>query len=200
MGSRRWVLLGGLVLCGWFGMQIVSPLLARQDTDPGKSENAVASNEEKDLNVRYAQAQLKLMEATLAEFAERNRRNPNTIRPAAIQLVRGYIAKARQRVELAQGGPTNASQAYVLRAEADLRLAEDNLKRSEAVNKQLANTVSAGEMARLSARRDLARVKVEKARHLASESPLSNVQFEIDELRDAIQELQLLESTRRRGS
>ena len=39
---------------------------------------------------------------------------------------------------------------------------------------------------------DLAKVRVDKARHLASESPLSNVRYELELLREDIQELQLL--------
>jgi hypothetical protein len=139
------------------------------------------------------------MQARLAEFEERNRRTPNTIRPAAIQLARQYVDKARQRLESARDGD-DSSAAQVLRAETELRLAEENLRQAEAVNKRLPNTVSPGEIARLIAQRDLARIKVEKARHLPSESPLANIRFELDQLREDVQELQLHEMMSRRGS
>jgi hypothetical protein len=103
-------------------------------------------------------------------------------------------------VELAQSGETNDSRLHVLRAEADVRLAEDSLKRAEATNKRLANTISPGEMARLVAARDLARLKVERARQLASEPPLSHLRFDVDELREDVQEIQLSEMMSRRGS
>ena len=200
MLTRRWVMVSGLLLCGWLGTQIVSPLLAQQDAEPGKFAAPVAQNGDKELNVRYAQAYLKLMEAHLAELEDRNRRNPNTIRPAAIQLVQDSVGKARVRLKSAQNDGTNFSEFYVLRAEADLRSAEESLRKAEAVNKRVANTVGPGELARLNAQRDLARVSVEKARHLASETPLANMRFEIDQLRDDLLELRLQQAMARRGS
>jgi hypothetical protein len=192
------MLVGGLVLCGWLSAHLVSPLAARQDAAAPAAP--AQSAQERELNTRLAQAHLKLMEARLAEFEDRNRRAPNTIRPAGLQLVQEYVAKARLRVELAQSDAADDSQVYVSMAQTELRLAEDSLKRAEAVNKRLANTVSPREIARLGAQRDLAKIKVEKAQHLSSESSLSNLRFEIDQLREELQELRLLEVTGRRGS
>ena len=56
----------------------------------------------------------------------------------------------------------------------------------------LAGAISQGEVDRLIAQRDLAKVKIEKAKHLASESPLSNVRFELEQLREEVQELRLM--------
>jgi hypothetical protein len=200
MWARRWILLCGLAIGGWLVVQTFSPLLARQDADADKPQAPNTPNEERDLNIRYAQAYLKSIEATLAEFVERNQRTPNTIRPAAIQLAQEFVDKARQSLKSAQSDAANDSQIYVIRAEAELRLAEEGLRKAEEVNRRLANTFSPGDMARLTAQRDFAKIKVEKARHLASESSLSNVRFELDELREVVQELQLQEAIRRRGS
>ena len=35
-------------------------------------------------------------------------------------------------------------------------------------------------------------MRIDKAKHLASESPLSNVRFELEQLREEVQELRLL--------
>ena len=73
-----------------------------------------------------------------------------------------------------------------------MRLAEDVLAKAQAANRRLAGTISQGEVDRLTAQRDLAKVRIDKARHLASESPLSNVRFELEQLREEVQELRLL--------
>jgi hypothetical protein len=196
LGIRLFVVAIGALLA----TQLVSLLMARQDVDGGKAPSPASKSEESDLNLRYAQAQLGLMETRLAELEERNRRAANTIRPAAIQLVQEYVAQARQRLESAKSDAANDSQIQVARAEAGLRAAEQDLKRAEAVNKRLANSVGPAEIKRLTAQRDLARVRVEKARHLASESPISNVRFELDQLREHVQDLLLSEAMSRRGS
>ncbi len=198
--SRRPLLLSGILILSWLSTQIVSPLLAQQNTDAGKAEASAAADEERELNIRYAQAYLKLMEARLAEFEQRNRRVSNTILPAATQLAKEYVTKAKVRLDAAENNDASESRIYVVRAEAALRSAEAELRRAVEVNKKLANGVSRGEMARLVAQRDLARVKLEKAKHLASESPLSNLQFEIDQLREDVQELLLRDTMSRRGS
>jgi hypothetical protein len=200
MSTRRWILILWLATCGWLATQAVAPSLAQQKTEPGQSADAAAAAQENELNLRYAQAHLRPMQARLAELDERNRRAPNTIRPAAIQLARQYVDKARQRLESARGDGDNSAAAPVLRAETELRLAEENLRESEAVNKRLPNTVSPGEIARLVAQRDLARIKVEKSRRVSSLEPLARIRFELDQLREDIEELQLRETMARRGS
>ncbi len=66
------------------------------------------------------------------------------------------------------------------------------LAKAQNANRRVAGAISQGEVDRLIAQRDLAKVKIEKARHLAAESPLSNVQFELEQLREEVQELRLI--------
>ncbi|REK19029.1 MAG: hypothetical protein DWQ37_02380 [Planctomycetota bacterium] len=179
----------------------VLPLAAQENGTPQSSVGSDQDQaEEKQINVRYAQAYLKLMEAQLAEFQQRNQRSPNTIRPEAMQLAAEYVAKARERLRAAQSDEANESAVYVLAAEAEVRAAEAELQRAAAVNRQRAGTISRGEVARLQAQLELAKVKVVKARHLASESPLSNLRFEIDQLREDVQQLLLQQAKALRGA
>jgi hypothetical protein len=200
MGTRRWILLCGLMACAWLVTQTPSPLRGQQNNEANKSAASPTASEQKELRIRYAEAHLKFMEARLAELEATNRRNPNTIRPAAIQLVQEYVGKARERLKAAQSDEPNDSRVHVATAEAELRLVDEKLRRAEAVHKQLPKSVTAEEIARINAERDLVKVKLEKARHMASESPLSILQFEIDALRADVQELRLLETMRRIGS
>jgi hypothetical protein len=200
MGTRRWILLCGLMVCAWLVTQMASPLRGQPNNDTAKSAASPTASEGKELRIRYAEAHLKLMEARLAEFEAINRRNPNTIRPAAIQLIQEYVAKARERLKATQSDEPNDSRVHVVAAEAELRLVDEKLRRAEEVHRRLPNSVTTEEIARIKAERDLAKIKLETASHMASESPLTILQFEMDALRADVQELRLLETMRRIGS
>jgi hypothetical protein len=161
---------------------------------PGQKTEAPsepAPSGDQELDMRYAQAYMRLMEATLAKYEEMNRRQPNLVRPAVIQAIQQGIARARDRVAWSQGDHATRSGIYTTRAEAELQLAEDGLRKAEAVNQQRAGTIAAGEVERLRAQRDFCRIKLEKTRRLASESPAANARFELDQLREDVQDLRL---------
>jgi hypothetical protein len=193
------LVVAGLLACEFLLRQSASPLWGQQKSEPGASETSAAQKQEKELNLRYAQAYLAFMEATLARYEESNRNAPNTIRPTIIQGIQDSVRKARERVQMAQSDEVGESQIYVSSAEADLRLAQESLRRAEAANSRNARPFSDGEIARLKSQVELAKVRVEKARHLASESPLSNVRYEIELLREDVQELQLVVALIRRN-
>ena len=172
--------------------QIISPLWGQQKAPPDKSATNTAEEQERALDIRYAQAYLALMEATLGKYEESNRTAPNTIRPAVIQGIQDAVRKAREQVQLAQSDEVGDSQTYVSSAEARLRLAEESLRRAQAANSKSGRPFSEGEIARLRAQVELAKVRIDKARHLASESPLSNVRYELEQLREDVQELQVM--------
>jgi hypothetical protein len=190
MGSRRgvWVCVG-LVACGCVA-HFGTPLLAQKNEgDPAAPE--AKQDAERALALRYAKAHLRVMETTLARYEEMNRISPNTIRPGVIQAIQQNVADARQRVQQAENGKDLDSTIYVSRAEARLQLTEDVVRKAEASRARFAGAVSQPEMDRLQAELELARVRLDKARHLASESPLSNVRYELDQLREDIQELRI---------
>ena len=116
-----------------------------------------------------------------------------------IQSLQDSVRKARERVQLAESDDEGDSRIYVSSAEADLRLAEDGLRRAQLANSKSAQAISDGEIGRLKAHAELAKIRVEKARHLASESPLSNVRYELELLREDVNELQLYMSLLRRN-
>ena len=197
MRKLRWILVSGLLICGCFFVQLAAPLWGQQETNAPKT--GAAADRERELDIRYAEAYLKLMEATLARHEESNRTMPNTVRPTVIQGIQSAVREARERVELARRDEAGDSEIYVSSAEAELRLAEEALRRSQAANAKGARAISDGEVARLRAQVDLAKVRVEKARHLASESPLSNVRYELELLREDVQELQIFVALLRRN-
>jgi hypothetical protein len=192
MRKQSWIFVAGLLVCAGLLNQIISPLWGQPKADADQPATGSPAEQEQALDVRYAQAYLALMEATLARYEESNRAVANTIRPAVIQGIQEAVRKARERVQLAQSDEAGDGQIHVSSAEASLRLAEEALRRAQAANTRSARTVGDAEVSRLQAQVALAKVRVEKARHLASESPLSNVNFELELLREDVQELKLL--------
>ncbi len=191
MWKRRWISVAGFLLFGYVLVQIVSPLWGQPKADASKSDASPAEDQQRDLEIRYAQAYLNLMEATLGKYQEINRKEARTIGPAVIEGIQDAVRERREQVQLAQSDDTADSQVYVSSAQADLRLAEQAVRSALAAKARSALAVSDSELARLKAQEELAKIRVERASHLASESPLANVRYELELLREDVQELQL---------
>lgn len=194
MWNRRWIIVAGLALGAILMANLASPLAAQQKEGAAQNDKKNADQDkqkEKDLDIQYAKAYLKLMEATLAKYEATNRKLPNTIRPSVMQAIQETVREARERVGLAQNDDTSDVEIYVSGAEADLRASQEALKKAEAANLQYSDTVSPEEVARLKAEVEVAKIRLEKARHLGSESQLSNVRFELEQLRADVAELRM---------
>jgi len=191
MWKPRWMIAGGILLCVCFLGETASPLQGQKKADDNQSGTSPAAKEERELDIRYAQAYLKLMEVTLEKYEAINRRVANTIRPRVMQSLRDSVREARERIQLAESDDVGDSQIYVSSAEADLRSAEDSLSAAQAANANSPGSVNEGEVVRLKAVVELAKVRIDRARHLASESPLSNIRFEMEQLREDVHELHL---------
>ena len=175
MWNRRWIFVAGLAICGGLMAQFAAPLSAQQkgattpsDKKDDKKDDAQEKAKEKDLDLRYAKAYLKLMEATLAKYRETNRKLPNTIRPSVMQAIAEAVREAGERVKLVDDDETNDAEIYVSGAEAELREAQESLSKAQAANVQFSGTISAEEIERLKAELELAKINVEKTRHLGS--------------------------------
>lgn len=191
MRKLHGIVVSGLFMSGCFWACFASTLHGQPEPAAKKPEAGAAADAERELNIRYAEAYLKMMEATLERHLESNRVMANTVRPSVIENLQSAVAKARDRVELARGDESASARVLVTSAEGKLRMAEEVLRRAEAANNRRARAVADGEIARLRSEVDLAKVRVEKARHLASESALSTVNYELEQLREDVQELQM---------
>ncbi|HVU88256.1 MAG TPA: hypothetical protein VHD36_13130 [Pirellulales bacterium] len=194
MGNRRGIFVAGLVLGSSLFLQWAAPLSAQQKQGAGESgtkDDAKEKATEKDLDLRYAKAYVRVMEATLAKYQETNRRLPNTIRPTVIQAIQEGLREAQERVKLVDDDASNDGDIFVSGAEAELREEQEALRKAEAANVQFSGTISAEEIALLKARVELATINLQKAKHLGVESDLSNVRFELEQLREEVAELRM---------
>ena len=194
MWNRRWIFAASLTLCGLLTALVIAPPWNQQQAAAQAPAAATAqpSDVERDLNIRYAKAYEKFVAATQARFVDINRRVPNSIRRGVMLALENGVRDANERIKLAEGTTdANYSEVYVQSAEAQLRMSQEALAKAEAANKRSANSVNASEVNRMRAEIELAQARVEKAKHLAAESPLSNVRYELGQLREMVQELKL---------
>jgi hypothetical protein len=194
MVNRRWIFVASLVIGSGFVAQWAAPLSAQQKQAAGegdKKDDAKEKETEKDLDLRYAKAYVRVMEATLNKYRETNRKLPNTIRPSVMQAIEEGLREAQERVKLVDGDVSNDGDIFVAGAQAELREEQESLRKAEAANVQFSGTISAEEIALLKARVELASINFEKSKHLGSESSLSNVRYELEQLREELAELRM---------
>ncbi|HEY2839253.1 MAG TPA: hypothetical protein VGJ26_08900 [Pirellulales bacterium] len=186
---QRWIFAAGLVACGWLTAQLSypSPADAQNET---KDKQKQDSKEE--VNVRYAQAYVKLMETEIAKLQFSNRAVASTIRPAVIEAAQVALRDAQDRVKLAQKNDDIPDhEIYVQGAKSYLTYSQESLRKAEEANLKYGGTVSAVEMARLKAQLEVAKTRVEVAQNLAGESALMQAQYELELLREQVQQLQI---------
>ena len=164
MQNRSWFCAGILTLFGYLTVRFAAPGVAQTKDDVSVSRNA--ASEKQELDVQYAKAYLRLVEATLARYEETNRRQPNTMRRGVIQALEENVRKAKERVQLAERDETHHADIYVASAEARLRSSEESLRKAETANLQRRRTISKTEVARLKAEVELAQLRT--AREITS--------------------------------
>ena len=99
MWNRQWILVAGLVACGGVAIHVASPLAAQQNSGANKSDKdsdqEKVGKQERELDARYAKAYQRLMEVTLEQYQETNRRQPNTISSSVMQVIQEGAGEAR---------------------------------------------------------------------------------------------------------
>jgi hypothetical protein len=193
--NRTWLVMAGFVACACLAIRVAGPAAAQQN-DIGKSDKDSDQEKEKnqqlELDTQYAKAYLRLMDATLEKYEDTNRRQANTIPASVMYVIRNGARDARDRVQMLDKADASDAGFYVACAEAELRGAQESLHRAEIANSASSGNVSAAQVAILKANLELAKIRLEKARHLSAESPLSSARFELGQLREDVQQLRML--------
>jgi hypothetical protein len=195
MCNRHWIFVAGLLACGCVALQFASRLAAQQNDSAVKSDKDSANEKERkdehELDLRYAKAYLRLMEATLDRYQDANRIQPNSIPPELMQVIQDCVREAGLRAQLAQKGGITDAEICVSDAEARLSAAQESLRKAEAANGVSPGAVGAPRVEQLKADVELAKVRVQKAHNLAAESPVANLHFELEQLREDVRQLQM---------
>ena len=183
----QWIFAAGLIACGVLAAQL--PLLANQNEQQDKTKE----EQKDDVNIRYAKAYTALMQAEMAKLQDINRTVPGTIRPAVMEAASLAVREAQDRIRLAKkDDEVQDHEIYVSSAKFDLQYAEEALRKAQAANVTFSRTVGDFEIARLKAAVDVAKVRVELANNLQGATPLVQAQYELELLREQMQELRLI--------
>ena len=182
----------GLTLV-WTGASVFAEPPQIQSKDQG----AVGEPEES-LEVRYARAHLELAQLDLKRAEYWNRRIPDLISARTIDFLKKHVeVDAEQLRQSQQENYADVSQIYLSGAKAALELAEADVARKQATFSSNGGTASALELDRALAVANVARLNLERtmSQNDSSQS-ISYLQWQLEELRNQILELQIkVEST-----
>jgi hypothetical protein len=115
------------------GVMAIAVAALYQAGTAAQQEKAAAKN---DFAVRYARAQLRLAELTLQKAQEMNQKIPETLATGTVEQFADDVAFAKAQLESAmRGGSNDPFDAWLRRAEIDLRSAEARLQRAADANR-----------------------------------------------------------------
>ncbi len=190
MNRRLAVVASVLALGSVLGYRAGSSASAAPDSKPAPEKKQASDNKQDSLDVRIARAQLSLAEATLRKAQDQNRRVGETISGGLLAQFTDAVQVARAQLEAAEsasGGDSLA--AWIRRAEASVREAENRWKRAAEVNRLSAGTVAAIDVERLRLTVEIAKLQVERGKALADASTEAKLHWQVDVLNDEVARL-----------
>lgn len=124
---------------------------------------------------------------------EANERIPNLFSADHIDRLRLHVANDEAFLEQAlRGEEADPHQICVRSAEAAVEIAEADLRRVRAANERVPTAVSDLSVERARVAAEIAKLNLERTQHLEeSELVLTHLQWQIDELRHQVLELQM---------
>lgn len=170
---------------------VLSVSLWSAKADQPNSEN---SNDDESVEVRFARAHLELAKLDLRRATEFNKRTPNLLSDAFIEKLKLHVVIDEQQLEQClRQEDADAHQICIRSAEAAVEIAEANGKRKRAIHRRMPTTSSALDVERAEAVAEIAKLHLERTRAVEDDSSsiLTHLQWQIDELRHQVLELQM---------
>lgn len=156
--------------------------------DAPAPERAVP-NDPHELEVAYAETFLKLARLDLQKMLDLQNRIKGAITSSQFDRIEGLVRVAEDNYRLTKEGKATRQSMNLVRARESLRTAEQVLKTAMQV-KASADAISDTEMARLRTSVELERLGLARAEAVAAtDSPLDDLQLEIDQMRDEMMRL-----------
>lgn len=153
----------------------------------------VKQNEGESVEIRLARAHLKLAKFDLRRIQEENKKIPNVFTAPFVDNLRLHVvideAELEQRLK---GKDADAHQIWIRGAEAAVKFAEANLESMQAIHQRKPSSDSARRLERAEVVSEIARLNLERTKYLEnSESVLTHLQWQIDELQHQVLELRM---------
>ena len=140
-----------------------------------------------------ARAHVELAKLNLRRALETNKRIPDVFPAEFIEKLRLHLVIDEAQLEQCiKGEDADSHEVCIRSTEASVKIAEANLKRTRAVHQRMPTPVNALKAKRAAVVARIATLNLEKVKHLEnSESILTHLQWQIDELRHQVLELQM---------
>ena len=162
--------------------------------DQSQPERTVSeSNAIDGVEVRLSRAHLELAKLDLQRALETNKRVPNVFSTEFIETLRLHVEIDEAQLEQClKGEDADPHQVCIRSAEAALKIAETDLKGIRATHQRMPSADSALQVERAAVVAKIAKLNIEKIKQLEnSESVLTHLQWQIDDLRHQVLELQM---------
>jgi len=169
----------------------VVPARAPEPAAVGDVVGTATSAPAHDLQVRYAQARLRLAELDLQRARAANESLPHSIGDREIERLENHVAMLRRQVEIAREHPrTAARQAATAAAEAACADTRADLEVALRANERTPGAVSGINVERLRAKVDLAEIRLALCSSPEYElSLLAELEWNIEQLTDEVIDL-----------
>jgi hypothetical protein len=179
--TKRVILIVTCVPCLFAALSIAG-LFARDQAPPAW----------KALEIRYAQANLELANARLAQAESQNKLTAGTIDPDTIELLKGGVKLAQaqlRQLDSQTGSNANPYAPQVLATEYVIAALANNHNESLQANKLQPGAVPAAQLQREQAEIDVARARLAALQSLAQQPLEVRLKWEIGQLQDDIRSL-----------
>jgi hypothetical protein len=173
-------------------VQIGSLSIANADQPQGVLTSS-ESNDDETIEVRYARARLGLAKLDLRRAIEWNKRVPNLLSTATIEKLRQHVVLHDEQLkQCLRGENTDFHEVCIRSAEIALVIAKADVTRTRAIHERMPSASTELDVERALAVATIAELNLEKTRtEKTSQSLLSQIQRQIEELRVQVLELQL---------
>jgi hypothetical protein len=175
-------------------MILGSLTLASANADqPTAAKVGDRSQEQESLNVRYARAHLALANLDLRRAMDMDNQIPNFYTNSAMESLRRHVAIDQEQLKQAIQAPNgNFHDIFVRSAEASLKMAKADLRRKQKAREKMPSDTSIYEEKRAEAIVEIAKLQLEITNDKeSSQYSLMYLQWQIEELRNQVLELQL---------
>lgn len=158
------------------------------DTDEGRLGTAEVGGESVD--IRLAESKLQLAQLELQRAQEINRRVSGTVQETTLQRLQQSVEVATKVLEFSRGEEQELHAVHLLQLEAEVKLANRQLKSAIEANRLAPGIVSATGLERFRLRAEVARLTLARAREASGfESTEAHLQWQVDHLYDEVQRL-----------
>ena len=146
----------------------------------------------RNLELEYAEAQLRLAETNLRKVQVTNERFPKTVSASVIADYGEDLAIAKAQYEgVRQGGNDDFFAGWLRRIESSVKAAEASYNSARVANQRSPGTVDAMDVDRMRLRMEIARLQLERGKLLAGSPVEQQLRWQVQVLNDEVAHLKV---------